>query len=143
MRCIETIREFKRKNFSVVVKAMEDHDLDLSFDETGETARKIDSGELMGFGVVVEVFANGLDVGSDSLWNCVYTNPRAFMDHFGARVYNRKLQAKENRKAKREGREPHKICCGSYFSDMVREAIADARKNLDRVKSLPLREVQS
>jgi hypothetical protein len=36
---IGTIREFKTKSFRVVVDAIPEDDLDLSFDETGEVAR--------------------------------------------------------------------------------------------------------
>lgn len=46
---IGTIREFKTDNFHVIVDAVEEYDLDLSWDETGETARGLDNGNLIAF----------------------------------------------------------------------------------------------
>lgn len=143
MRTIETIRTFKRRNFSVVVNAVEDFDLDLSWDEDGSTRKGLESGEFCSFGVVVTVYARGSEIGSDSLWGCIYRTPLEFMDHFGTRVQAREYQAKENRKAKREKREPLKCCICCYFSGMVREAIRNARKEIEKLKELSLREVQS
>lgn len=123
MKTIETIREFKTKNFTVCARAAEDHDADLSFDDTGETHRKIESGEWQVFGVVVSVFYRDAKISEDSLWGCIYSTPREFMDHLGLRA-----------KSRADG-----CNYGSYFSDMIRSAISDARKQADTFRKIPLR----
>ena len=40
------IREFETQNFRVIVEALEDNDVDLSFDETGEVLRDLQDGTL-------------------------------------------------------------------------------------------------
>lgn len=166
MHTIETIREFKTRNFTVRVDAVEDNDLDLSWDDTGEVASKLDSGDLLAFGVIVKVYhrPTGIELGEDSLWNCIYESPKAFMDHRECGRQNRETLARDGRFqvyrknrpydsclfpsdklrkvgfatrekaeawAKRYAREEFEIFetgrCGSYFSDMVREAIRQAR----------------
>ena len=122
---LETIREFKTRNFTVRAVAVEDFDLDLSFDATGETLRELERGNLVSFGVVVTVFFNGAEIGQDSLWNCIYKTPSDFMDHRGLRA-----------KSRADG-----CNYGSYFSDMVHNAINEARKQADTFRKIPLRTV--
>jgi len=117
------IREWKLRNFTVRVRAEEDNDLDLSWDEDGRVRASLESGKFMAFGVVVTVFCRGAEVGQDSLWNCIYESPRAFMDHLGIREHNR--QTGHN--------------CGSYFSDMVRNAISEARNSVADFKTVYVR----
>lgn len=114
------IRQFNTRNFSVTVTAEEEFDPDFSFDETGETQAKVNSGEWMCFCAKVTVEADGVELATDYLGNCIYADPREFMDHKGR---GRGDSAKY----------------GSYFSDMVSNAIADARKELAKLALIPVR----
>lgn len=104
----EIIRTFKKKNFELMVYATEDHDTDLSWDESGEVRKKIDTGELECFSVRAELRCRGVLIGCDTLCGCTYKSPSDFQDHFGMR----------------------RLGHGSYFSDMVRSAIDEGRKTL-------------
>lgn len=124
---IETIRVFKTRNFTIRVVAEEDHDLDLSFDDTGSVREGLRSGRLCAFQVAVTVYCQGHEVGVDYLGGCIYESPKAFMDHVGIRHFSPS---------------PGKIPegqCGSDFSGMVRSAIAEARKNVQKLKSIRVR----
>ncbi len=123
MRTIEQIRRFKTRNFSVHVNAVEDSDIDLSWDDDGTVMAGLESGRFQAFGVVVTVYCRGAEVGTDSLWNCIYESPRAFMDHVGIKP-----------KGRADGRN-----YGSYFSDMVRTAIGQARKHVADFRSIRVR----
>jgi hypothetical protein len=94
-----TIREFKTRNFRVIVDAIEDYDVDLSFDETGETRRKLEDGTLVSFCARARVFfiPTGEELGSDYLGGCVYEDLEAFEDHRECGLANR-------RRIKHEGR---------------------------------------
>lgn len=122
MHTIETIREFNTRNFHITVNAVEDNDLDLSFDDTGEVLRDLENGTLCAFGVVVTVYAKGQKIGNDSLWGCIYKTPRDFMDHLGIKALSRK-----------DGKN-----YGSYFSDMIHTAISEARKTIGTLRALPI-----
>lgn len=102
----ETMWAFKTRNFEVLWEIEPDEDCDLSFDETGDIAAKIASGELICFLSKVSVLYNGVEIASDYLGANIYDNPHDFRDHFGA-----------------GGK------YGSYFSDMVRNAVEEARKH--------------
>ena len=125
MRTIGDIRIFKRKNFTVLVRAVEDQDVDLSFDDTGEVARKIDSGEFQCFGVITTLLFRGAEIAEDSLWGCIYEEPKAFMDHLG-------LSAK----ARKDGRN-----YGSYFADMIRTVIKEGRKAIADLQTVKIRTI--
>ena len=114
-----TMRTFKTKNFTVVAEALEETDLDLSFDENNEVRAQLEDGALIAFCAHVEVFYRGESVGEDYLGGCIYKNFDDFMDH--------KECGKQNKKYAKEGKSAR---CGSYFSDMIRAAIAEARKHL-------------
>ena len=101
--------QFETKNFRVVFESLPEYDLDLSWDETGETQEKLISGEYVAFVARVAVYYDGTCVGEDYLGQCIYEDPEQFMDHKGMN------QAKH----------------GSYFSDMVSIAIANAREYLN------------
>lgn len=113
------IREFKTKNFTVRVIAHEDDDLDLSWDDDGSVRKGLESGELIAFQVSALVYYRGRSVGADYLGGCIYKSIEEFMDHKECGKQNREYAAKGE-----TGR------CGSYFSDMVHSAIAEARKEL-------------
>lgn len=106
------IYSFKTKRFYIYAEALPEEFPDFSFDETGETARQIDSAELECFCVRVATYCDGLEIAADYLGNCIYAKARDFRDHFGLR------------------RNGH----GSYFSDMVKSVVSETRKKL---KNLP------
>lgn len=96
---IGNIRTFETINFIVRVDAEYDDDTDLSFDETGQTARDIESGDLIAFQVKVSVThkPTGAELGADYLGGCIYKSIEAFMDHRECGVANR-------RRIRREGK---------------------------------------
>jgi hypothetical protein len=93
----ETMWTFKTKNFTVKWQITACTDLDLSWCETGETAENLASGLWTAFDSRVIVIYRGRIVGEDHLGQSIYENPADF---------------------RREG---------GYFPDMVREAIRQAR----------------
>lgn len=126
---IGTIREFKRKNFTVRVSADWDYDTDLSFDDTGKVLKKLENGDLISFQVSVVVYCKGQEISADYLGGCIYENLEAFMDH--------KECGRQNRQMAAEGKEGR---CGSYFADMISEAVREARKNLTELRGVYLRQ---
>ena len=104
----ELIWRFDTKNFRIEMTAEEEQDVDLSWDDTGEVSAKIESGEYSVFCAKCAVYLRGVEVATDYLGNCIYSNANEFRDHLG-------------RNAKGYG---------SYFSDMVRNAISQAREQL-------------
>lgn len=103
-------------------------DLDLSWDEDGETAAKLESGEYVAFdtAVTVTVKATGTVIGADYLGGSIYADPAEFFaEHRACGVANRAYAAAGN-----PGR------CGSYFSGLISEACADARRTLARFPTL-------
>ena len=129
MNKIETIREFRTRHFTVQVDAVHDPDLDLTFDEDGSVLEKLDSGELMGFAVCVRVLHDQLgELGRGYLGGCIYESPAAFQDHRACGRYNREL-AERGEVAR----------CGSYFTDMIRGAIDEARENLKSARRIYVR----
>lgn len=125
--CPGVIRKFKTPNFTVIVEAQEEHDVDLSFDETGEVTEKIESGEFVVFCAAVRVLCRGNEVATEYLGNCIYESPRKFMDHIGIRHYS------PNPGVIPAGG------CGSYFSDMIRAACGEARKELAKLQTVRVR----
>ena len=114
---IGNIRTFQTKNFKVIVDAIEDEDLDLSFDETGETYKQIENGSLIAFCARVRVVFRPTDceLGSDYLGQCIYASIADFQDH----------------------RQPENH--GSYFAGMIREAISNARHAFKQYQNVRLR----
>jgi hypothetical protein len=128
MNTIGTIRKFHTKRFSVIVDAVEDYGMDLSFDDTGDVRKKLESGEYVGFAVRARVLFDGTEIAADYLGGCVYESIDAFMDHRECGKQNREWAAQGE-----SGR------CGSYFSDMVHAAIAEARINVRALQSVRVR----
>lgn len=123
-----TMRTFKTKHFTVIADAIEDDCLDFSWDDTGETQEKVNSGEYLCFTARVRVLLHGREIGADYLSNCIHESLDKFMDH--------KECGKQNREYAAQGKEGR---CGSYFSDMIRAAIAEARKELKNYQSVHVR----
>jgi hypothetical protein len=124
----QTIYKFQTRRFIVEVVALPEDCLDLSWDENGETAQKIETGELCAFQVEARVsfcgeYGEPIKLGADHMGGCVSESPEAFRDHFGVRPAERKLSDEHGG--------PVTIC--RYFSSMVREAIAQARCNMDTI----------
>jgi hypothetical protein len=94
---IGTIREWKTENFHVIVDAVEEQDLDLSWDESGETRKGLESGSLIAFCARARVFLRGLEVSSDYLGGCVYRSLDDFPDHRECAAYTRKLLRNQGR----------------------------------------------
>lgn len=113
----QTMWQFRTAEFLVEWAITDEPDPDLSFDETGETQDKCASGEWVCFLSRMRVVhvPTGQTIGEDFLGNSIYANPAEFRDHIGAR-----------------GR------WGSYFRDMVRGAISEARETVQRMQSIPL-----
>lgn len=107
----EEMWRFETARFVVKWEITTDYDVDLSWDETGETRKKLESGLWECFQSRVVVELNGRVIGEDYLGGSIYENPSEFRDHIG-------MNARGH---------------GSYFSQMVREAIAEARKTLANV----------
>lgn len=100
-----TIREYNTKNYTVRIAALKEFDLDLSWDEDGETAQKIEDGEYIAFCAHATVIhrATGAILANDYLGNCVYRD----FDDF---------------------RQP-----GGYFQSMVRNVVKEARTNYHKM----------
>jgi hypothetical protein len=96
---IGNIRKFQTQNFSVSVDAEYDWDTDLSFDDSGEVQRKLESGDLISFQVAVTVTHNetGLELGADYLCGCIYESIEAFQDHREAAKHTRRLVRRNGR----------------------------------------------
>jgi hypothetical protein len=112
---------FETRSFRVVWTITPCYDLDLSWDETGETAEKITSGEWDAFDSAIKVYhrPTGLELGAAYLGQSIYANPAEFRDHIGIKA-----------KSRQDGGN-----YGSYFSDMVRGAVAEARATLAQLKA--------
>jgi len=99
---------FKTRRFIVRATIEPDNDVDLSWDDTGEIAKGLNSGLYAAFNTTVTVETrNGQELGRDTICGSVYENPADFFsEHRGSR-----------------GK------WGSYFADLVRGAISQARKH--------------
>lgn len=100
--------EFSTSSFTIVWTVEPCYDLDLSWDDDGSVREGLESGRYVAFDSAVTVYYRGREVASDYLGQSIYEDPSEFRDHIG-----------RNRKG-----------YGSYFSDMVRQAIHAARKEL-------------
>lgn len=117
--------KFKTASFRIVAMIEQDYDLDLSWDETGETREKLESGEWQSFGTTVTVYTkDGHELASDSLWGSIYAEPWDFFtEHRSADPMNR------NCSAMRQARGAAVTIC-HYFPDMVTGVVRQAREAL-------------
>ena len=105
------IWSFRTARFRVALEAEHERDIDLSWDDTGETAEKLESGEWTCFCFRVAVYCDGRMIAADYLGNSIYADPLDFYrEHVGFR--------------------------NNYFGGMVREAIAGARHHLASLPKL-------
>lgn len=128
MNAIGTIREFKTRNFRVIVDAIEDFAPDLSWDGDGSVREGLESGRFIVFTARARVFLNGSELSSDYLGECIYESLEAFADH--------KEVGRENARLAASGEAGR---CGSYFHDMVRSVCSDARKTLKAQSAIHVR----
>jgi len=106
--------KFKTKHFTVVLDITEDTCF-VPIDDDKETQQRIDDGTYQVFNSTVAVLYENQVIGEDHLCGSVYENPMDFRkEHIGA-----------------------KGKWGSYFRDMVREAISHARDNILNRAPLP------
>ena len=116
---IGTIREFKTQNFHVVVDAVEEMDLDLSWDEDGSTREGLEDGELIAFCARARVLFRGLEIASDYLGGCVYRSLDEFEDHRECGKQNRaRIKRKGRFQIYRKAR-PYSSCLSA--SDKLRK----------------------
>ncbi len=94
---IGTIREFKTQHFHVVVDAVEEFDIDLSWDEDGSTRRGLENGTLIAFCARARVFLRGKEIASDYLGGCIYRSLAKFEDHRECGKQNRETIRREGR----------------------------------------------
>jgi hypothetical protein len=132
METLGLIREFETENFIVRMSAEEESDLDLSWDKDGSTLKGLESGKYIAFVAHAEVIhkETGTVLGEDYLSNCIYKSFDDFADHRACGRQNRKL-AKQNKAGR----------CGSYFADMIHEAISEARKQAKEYQALRCRAI--
>lgn len=109
---------FETANLRVVWDITPDEDVDTSFDETGETQAKLDSGEWQAFMSRMRVLhkGTGAELGCEYLGGSIYADPAEFRDHIGARGKY-----------------------GSYFKDMVGTACEEARESLRKLQTVRVR----
>ena len=125
----DTLWKFATTRFSIVCTAEEEWDVDLSWDETGETAEKLASGEYVVFCAKVAVYLDGREVAADYLGQCIYDRSPDFVTaHRGPDPMNR------NCTIMRKVRGDISIC--HYFPDMVSIAVAEALKALTNLPTL-------
>ena len=88
---------------------------DLSWDDTGEVTAKLESGEYGNYTFRVRVTCDGREVAADYLGNSIYADPMEFArEHLGLAALRRE----------------HGKNYGCYFTDMMHNAISEARKAL-------------
>ena len=120
---------FETENFTVSFQALPDDDLDLSFDEDGSVAEKLENGEFIAFtakvSVCLKTATSDIELGTSYLAGCIYNTYEEFMDH--------KEVGKKNKEWQAQGSTAR---CGSYFSQMVTDAINEARAALKRLPNM-------
>lgn len=125
----ELIKEFRTTNFRIVLDAVEDYDVDLSFDEDGSVRKGLENGSLVAFSARATVYFNGHDLATEYLGGCIYKSTDEFWDLREVGEQNRKFEA--NGEAGR---------CGSYARQMISEAIAQARGVVKAMQNVKVRE---
>ena len=130
----EPIWCFVTRAFTVRVDALPEEDLDLSWDDTGEVARDLESGRYTAFCARAQVLdAEGRVLAADYLSNCISGSFAEFgSSHRGPDPLNR------NSSIMRAARGSNTVIC-HYFPDMVRIVCREARAALRAHAALYLR----
>ncbi len=108
-----------------------------------KVSRDVEAGRLTCFCAKVSVTLrhSGEELASEYLGACFYKNAKDFMDHFGHGITSLKRKLKRARKPERIIELQEKIAffdkhghtpTGSYFKDMVRNVIRDAREEMNK-----------
>jgi hypothetical protein len=120
----EKMWSFQTSRFLVIAEiAPEIDDPADSFDDCCQDAiDAIRAGDMAWFQVRVRVLHNGSELGSDYLGGCAYHDANEFFsEHIRGAAYAREQRAKG-------------VLVGSYFPQMIREAISEARKTAQAYK---------
>lgn len=128
MQPIANIREFKLGKVHLIVDALPDDDVDLSWDETGEVRARLQSGEYVCFIARARLFYDGVKLADDYLGGCIYADPAEFQDHRQCGAETRRL---------RESGNP--VAYGSYFAGMVRGVCRAGRAKLRKLQGAKVR----
>lgn len=120
MNKLATIWKFKTRQFQIVIDALEDYDIDLSWDGDGKVRAKLERGDLTSFCVRARCYFHDQTLTEDFLDGCIYATPDEFRDHKECGKATRELRAKGD----------NATIVGSYFADMVANVIKDARSEL-------------
>lgn len=117
--------KFETAQFVIRAVIEQDYDLDLSWDDDGETRAKLESGEYQSFGTTVTVSTrSGHELASNSLWGSIYADPREFFTaHRDADPMNRNCSIMRATKGS-------STCICHYFPGMVTDVVQEARKVL-------------
>ena len=135
---------FNTQHFTVLFSAEEEHESLASLMKDWEpllilsTVRDIEAGRTQVFSAKVSVIhtETGDELSSSYLGACFYKNVADFMDHFGLGLTSMENKLKKARNEKRQKqlqqhvdfiKQNHYNPIGSYFKDMVKEAISEAR----------------
>lgn len=131
---MERVWEFKTARFTVALEIAHDDSYRYDGEDAdGSTQFDLDTGELVAFDSRVVVELDGQEIGADHLGGSVYRagDESAFWtDHRDPDPMNR------NCSIMRAARGENCVIC-HYFPDMVRVAIAEARKTLATRPALP------
>jgi hypothetical protein len=135
----ESAWKFSTARFCVELQINEDCSYQYDGDDAdGETQRKLDNGDYIAFDSRVVVYCDGREVGANSLGGSVYD--RRAVDEFWTAHRDRDPMNRNctimRRAYKGENNPDAKITICHYFPDMVRQAVADARKTLCNVPEL-------
>lgn len=144
---IGTIRTFHTKHFAVVVDAVVQDGVDLSWDEDGTVTKGIESGNFIVFCARARVFHDTLgEIASDYLSDCIYESLEQFEDHRECAKATRETQANRIVELQKAGvgldeaeSEAKHIFVGSYFADMVKVVCIMARNHIRSAKEIYVR----
>ena len=121
MDYLENIWRFETASLVITMDALDDYDTDLSWDETGEVTKSLESGELVAFTARAKVYCSltGETLAVDYLGGCIYKSYSDFNDHIAC--------AKQTREERAKG---SKAIVGSYFADMIGNVCTEARNTI-------------
>jgi len=135
-RNAETVWSFKTARFEARLVIEETHGYRYDGDDAdGEVQEKLDSGEYVAFESAVLIFLDGEMIAWDSLYGSVYA--AGTMNEFW--TMHRSPNPMHRNCSIRRAKEHSLI--GHYFPDMVRTAIAEARRYVAGMSTPRLREV--
>lgn len=112
---MQTLWTFRTANFTVDLAWDYESDPDPSWDESGETTAKLESGEWVSCVFRVRLLASdGIELAANYLGNSIHADPADFRDHLGINAPG----------------------CSSYFTDMVRTVLREGRAEIKSLGNL-------